>query len=136
MPPGKLSTCSTNRSGSSTFFLGVLWETESLAAQVLVEQGLRPSRVRDEIARSARTAEAEDSEGEIATRKPKIGDIVYYNTKGEGRNQRSLRRWVTLEKGESPSRSSSRGRPQLRCSMPPGPLAQQPEHERWPWPIE
>lgn len=115
--------------------LGLLWERESLAAEILTGKGLKVARVRDEV-RRAHSREIESASPKH--RYARIGDIVHYHTKGE-RGLVTSAAIVTsvLDAGEGRVTLTvfpAGGGPAFVQDARPGLFSQRPEDGRWTWP--
>jgi len=127
------------RIASEHLLLGLLSESDGLAAQILTEGGVRLARVRHEVARLARKPK-EGVEEPAAPRSPRMGDIVHYHTRqGSGfmTEPAIITSVVEPRAGRVSLTVFSPGKaPRLVPDAPPGPLTLQPEHEKWTWPAE
>jgi ATP-dependent Clp protease ATP-binding subunit ClpA len=127
--------------GPEHLLLGLLWVTEGVAAEILARNGLRLARVREDIVQLFGQAKAAGSgEDESAERRPKIGDIVHYHTKGERRLVTSpaiVTSVLIPEQGQVALTvfHVDKG-PTIVPSAQPGPFATQPEDGCWTWPSE
>jgi ATP-dependent Clp protease ATP-binding subunit ClpC len=120
--------------GCEHILLGLVWEKDGLAAQVLAKKGIRLSRVRDDV----RGAEKRGGPAEQAKeRYPRIGEIVHYHVRGE-RGLIASPAIVTsvVDAGEGRvtlTVFSATGTPVNVSDARPGLFRQRPEEGRWTW---